>query len=70
MSKNAFIQQRYTAQLPWAYATTDIEATVSNVTNTVPALDELKNDKEKEKQMAMKKKIIGLREYTRRTPNM
>ena len=49
---------------------TDIEATIRNVTNTVPALDELRNDKEKEKQMAMKKKIIGLREYMRRTPNM
>ena len=70
MSKNALIQQRYTAHLPWAYAMTDIEATIRNVTNTVPALDELRNDKEKEKQMAMKKKIIGLREYMRRTPNM
>lgn len=34
----------------------------------VPALDKLTNDKEKEKQMAMKLKIMGLCEYTEGYP--
>ena len=36
----------------------------------VPALDKLTDDKEKEKQMAMKLKMMGLCEYTGRTPNI
>lgn len=42
-------------------------ALIRNETNAVPAL-ELMNNKEKEKQMAAKKKIIGFCEYLRRTP--
>ena len=36
----------------------------------VPALDRLTNDKEKEEQMAVKLEIMGLCEYTGRTPNI
>lgn len=43
---------------------------IKNEIKTVPALDELINDKEKEKQMIMEKKIVGLHQYTGRTFNL
>lgn len=49
---------------------THFGVTIKNKTKTVPALDELTNDKEKEKQKAMKQKSAGPCEYTGRTPNL
>lgn len=49
---------------------THVGAIKQKVTNMVPALDRLANDKEKEEQMAVKLEIMGLCEYTGRTPNI